>query len=50
VLLSTPLNLVPLILCSGIPTLTASASLGMVGGLLQLMALRRSDQQARLRI
>jgi hypothetical protein len=50
VALSTPLNLVPLILCSGIPTLTASASIGMVGGLLQLIALRRSDQQARLRI
>lgn len=50
VTLAAPLNMIPLVFCRGIPTLTAAATIGFVGGLLQLTMLRKKDQQARMRI
>ena len=50
VTLSTPLNVVPLVFCRGIPTLSAAASIGLAGGLIQLIALRRNKQKSLMTI
>jgi hypothetical protein len=48
--LALPLNLIPLILCRGIPSLRAAAIIGMLGGLFQLLNLQRHDQRSHMRI
>jgi hypothetical protein len=48
--ISAPLNLVPLVLCKGIPALRALAVIGLIGGLLQIVTRRQHDQQSRMQI
>lgn len=48
--LALPLNLIPLVMCSGIPTLRAAAVLGGAGGLLQLLSTRQKDWETRMQI
>jgi len=38
-----PLNLVPLLLCRGIPSLSAAATFGIVGGFIQVNVMRNRD-------
>lgn len=49
-ILTLPLNLIPLILCRGIPTLGAAALLGGIGGTVQLLATRRKDWELKMQI
>jgi hypothetical protein len=48
--ISAPLNLVPLVLCKGIPALRALALFGLIGGLLQIVTRRQHDKQSRMQI
>ena len=50
VLLCLPLNLIPLVLARGIPTLQAAALMGLVGGSLQVLADRRATHASKMRI
>eukprot|EP00978_Attheya_sp_CCMP212_P021168 scaffold61530_cov51-Attheya_sp.AAC.3 len=45
-----PLNLIPLLLCKGIPSLRAAAVLGLVGGIVQVLNLRQSEWVGKMRI
>lgn len=45
-----PLNLLPVVLCKGIPALRALALIGLVGGVLQIVTRRQHDQQSRMQI
>ena len=50
VMIATPLNLVPLLLCKGIPTLRAGAVIGLIGGVVQLVSGRRHTRQSKMAI
>jgi hypothetical protein len=50
IILTAPLNLIPLLLCRGIPTLQAAALIGLVGGGVQFFQLQRSNRQSKMRI
>mmetsp|Transcript_10802 Transcript_10802/g.19730 ORF Transcript_10802/g.19730 Transcript_10802/m.19730 type:complete len:1291 (-) Transcript_10802:164-4036(-) len=50
VLMLLPLNLIPLLLCRGIPSLRAAAVLGFVGGIVQVLNLRQSEWVGKMRI
>uniref|UniRef100_A0A6U6IPV7 Uncharacterized protein n=1 Tax=Odontella aurita TaxID=265563 RepID=A0A6U6IPV7_9STRA len=45
-----PLNLIPLVLCAGIPSLRAVATLSLLGGILQVIFSRRDEHSAHMRI
>lgn len=45
-----PLNLMPLVLCRGLPPLFAASILGTLGGLYHIVAIRGQQQQSHMRI
>ena len=45
-----PLNLVPLFICRGIPSLWAAAIVGIVGGFIQAMSSRRRNYVSHMRM
>jgi len=50
VTLVLPLNAIPLLLCRGLPSLQAAAIMGVTGGVIQAMIMRRADQESMMRI
>jgi hypothetical protein len=48
--LALPLNVIPIVLCKGIPSLRAFAVLGALGGMFQLMSIKRNDKMSQMRI
>ena len=50
VTLVLPLHAIPLLLCRGIPSLTAAAVLTLVGGIVQAMNSRKAEFESRMRI
>lgn len=48
--MAAPLNLIPLILCKGISTLRASALVGLVGAVLQVIGRRKHDRSSKMQI
>jgi hypothetical protein len=45
-----PLNLMPLVLCRGLPPLFAASILGTLGGFYHIIAIRGQQQQSHMRI
>ena len=45
-----PLNLIPLILCKGIPSLRAMAVIGLVGGIFQMVTMEQHNRRSHMRI
>jgi hypothetical protein len=50
VTLALPLTLIPLVLCRGIPSLVASALIGLLGGFYQLISFSNKAQRSQMRI
>ena len=48
--LALPLNLVPVVLCKGIPSLRAVGIIGSLGAIFQLLSMRRSNRRSQMRI
>lgn len=48
--LTAPLNLLPLVLCRGIPALRALSVIGLIGGLIQFLTRRQHDRQSKMQI
>jgi len=48
--LTLPLNLIPILLCRGIPTLYAAAMLGGIGGSLEVLSARQNNWESNMQI